>query len=251
MLPIYLCDDNAVWLEHLKKIIANYIWIEDLDMKLVCTATSSEELLKNMISQTAPALYFLDIELNSPMDGFDLAEKIRQKDPRGFIVFITTHSEFSHLTFERQVEAMDYILKDNFSQIPERILSCLKKSLSLYRTPANKIHPTLTFKSDSKYISVPFDEIYYITTCQSPHKLRIYSKNGIYEFWGALQEVVSLLNDSFFLCHKSCIVNTNHIKEINRYSLTVTLTNGLTCPVSSRTYHSLEKKYIITKSYTN
>lgn len=110
MLPIYICEDNSVQLSYFEKIINNYLLMEELDMEIVCATTSPEEILKVQSRFHGIGLYFLDIELNSDMDGFGLAEEIRKKDPRGYIVFITTHSELSYLSFERHVEAMDYIL---------------------------------------------------------------------------------------------------------------------------------------------
>ena len=42
-------------------------------------------------------IYFLDIDLNSDMNGMKLAQQIRLFAPRGFIVFITAHSGLSAL----------------------------------------------------------------------------------------------------------------------------------------------------------
>lgn len=47
------------------------------------------------------------------MNGFELAQEIRKFDPRGFIIFITTHAELSYMTFTYKVEALDYIIKDD------------------------------------------------------------------------------------------------------------------------------------------
>ena len=54
-----------------------------------------------------------------------MAEKIRDIDSLGYIIFITTHSELTYLTFKYRVEAMDFILKDNVNEIDFRINECL------------------------------------------------------------------------------------------------------------------------------
>lgn len=79
MFPIYICEDNLIQLSHFEKIIKNYILIEELDMDVVCASSDPKEILKVQEKFCAPGLYFLDIELNSDMDGFALAEKIRKK----------------------------------------------------------------------------------------------------------------------------------------------------------------------------
>ena len=55
-------------------------------------------------------------DLGADINGINLGEEIRQLDPTGYIIFITTHAELSHLTFKYKVEALDYIIKDDFSE---------------------------------------------------------------------------------------------------------------------------------------
>lgn len=248
MLPIFLCEDNLFQLEGIKNIIENFILLENFDMEILCATSSPYELLDCLNKHNPPALYFLDIDLSLSVTGFDLAEQIRLKDPRGFIVFITTYNEFSPIVFERQLEAMDYILKDNPEKMPKRILSCLNKAALLFSSSFNVIHPTFSFKCDSQHISIPFHDIFYITTCQKPHKLQLLSSKVVYEFFGSLQEIMLQLDSSFFLCHKSCIVNLNYIKSIHKTTGTITLMNGLTCPLSVRSYGPLMKHLKALKS---
>ncbi|MBA5760556.1 response regulator, partial [Escherichia coli] len=63
------------------------------------------ELVSRMPRHQGMGLYFLDIDLGQPdMNGFELAQEIRKFDPRGFIIFITTHAELSYMTFTYKVE---------------------------------------------------------------------------------------------------------------------------------------------------
>ncbi|WP_241960035.1 PfkB family carbohydrate kinase, partial [Staphylococcus gallinarum] len=41
-----------------------------------------------------------------------LASEIRKHDPVGNIIFVTSHSELTYLTFVYKVAAMDFIFKD-------------------------------------------------------------------------------------------------------------------------------------------
>ncbi len=242
MFPIYICEDNLIQLSHFEKIIKNYILIEELDMDVVCASSDPKEILKVQEKFCAPGLYFLDIELNSDMDGFGLAEKIRKKDPRGFIVFITTHSELVYISFEKQVEAMDYILKDQPDQLPARMTLCIQKALERYASIENKVHKTLSIKIGSHNIFVPVEEIYCIKSSNYKHKLLVLSNESVYECYGTLREMVKRLDDSFFLCHKSCIVNLQYILEIDKDNLYIKLKNGQTCPFSVRSYSTMKKR---------
>lgn len=242
MFPIYICEDNPAQLSYLEKIINNYILIEELDMAIVCASTDPEKLLKIQKEIHDPGLYFLDIELNSHMDGFYLAEKIREKDPRGFIVFITTHSELVYISFEKQVEAMDYILKDQPERLPSRITFCMKKAMERYSSVENKVHKTLSVKIGSHNVFVPINDIYCIRSSNYKHKLLILLNQSVYECYGTLKEISKKLNDSFFLCHKSCIVNLQYISEIDKNNLSIKLKNGQICPFSVRSYSAMKKR---------
>lgn len=243
MLPVYICEDNIVQLSHFEKIIKNFLLMEELDMELVCASSDPNEILNAQRSCQSSGLYFLDIELNADMDGFHLAEEIRKKDPRGFIVFITTHSELSYVPFEKHVEAMDYILKDYPDQLSFRMIECVKKAIERYSSVENNVHKTLSMKAGSRYIYIPVDEIYCIKVSENKHKLLVLSNSAVYEFYDTLQNVLKKLDSNFFLCHKSCIVNLQYVSEINRENNSITLKNGQICPLSVRCYYTFKKIY--------
>ena len=244
MLQIYLCEDNNSQLIYFEKIIRDYILIEELDLEIACASADPHEILKTQDEIRGSGLYFLDIELNSDMDGFCLAEEIRQKDPRGYIVFITTHSELSYIPFERHVEAMDYILKDYPDQLPSRMVECMKKALELYSSPQNDQQKTLSLKIGSHYVYVPVQDIYCIKSSDNEHKLLLLTDYSVYEFYDTLQNILTRLDSSFFLCHKSCIVNLDYVAEINKSTHTIQLKNGQSCPLSARKYFMIKKLLI-------
>ena len=97
MLSIYICDDIIEITSQFEKYIKKYLLCRDDDMELVCAATTPGEDLDilSMKGQCNTGLYFLDVDLKSSMDGFQLAARIRDKDPNGFIVFITDDGERS------------------------------------------------------------------------------------------------------------------------------------------------------------
>ena len=115
MIKIFICEDNKNQQEKFKDIISNIIIIENYDMEIELVTENPYEVLEHIKENTTSGLYFLDVDLHSKINGIQLAEKIRKYDPRGFIVFVTTHAEMSYLTFMYKVEAMDYIIKDNYN----------------------------------------------------------------------------------------------------------------------------------------
>ena len=242
MLSIYLCDDNAAQLNRYQTIIENLILIEEYDMQVQAAVTNPQELLellsaRQAANQLSADFYLLDIELHSDIDGFQLAQQIRKLDSRGFIVFITTHSEMAMLTFRYQIEAMDFILKDESWNIGPRIHSCLKAALERHNHSADIA--MLSFKMGSHTVQIEQDSILYITASQIPHKILIVTRNGTKELYGTLSKCMSSLTEQFIRCHKAFIVNIRHIQDIDRNTLTLHLTGGQTCIASTRGIQSV------------
>ncbi|NVY53265.1 DHH family phosphoesterase [Listeria monocytogenes] len=130
MLPVFICEDNRMQRERLTKYIEDYIMVEHFDMKLELSTGDPFELVSRMPTHQGMGLYFLDIDLGQPdMNGFELAQEIRKFDPRGFIIFITTHAELSYMTFTYKVEALDYIIKDDIDLLHDRVLACMKQAV--------------------------------------------------------------------------------------------------------------------------
>ena len=93
MLNIFVCEDNAVQRQAIMQIIQNTVLIEELDMQLVLDTEDPYVLLEKVKTSQNTGIYFLDIDLKARMNGMKLAQQIRLFDPRGFIIFITSHTE--------------------------------------------------------------------------------------------------------------------------------------------------------------
>lgn len=235
MLPIYICEDNLLQLNQYKSVIENLILMEEFDVKIQAAVTQPEELLfaveKYQKQTSNSGFYLLDIELNSTTDGFELAKRIREFDSRGFIVFITTHSELAPMTFKYQLEAMDFIAKEDVWNIGIRIRYCLNTALKRYQS-FSKI-PMITFKSGSHTTYIEQDSILYITVAYTPHKIQVVTTNSSREFYGTLKGCMKDLSNHFIRCHKGYIVNTDHIENVDRKECSITLTNGETLYAST------------------
>ena len=99
MLKIYICEDMEAERDRIQQVIENIVLMEDLDMELCCVSEDPRSILDKVKKTEEVGIYFLDIALGTDMTGLTLAQEIRKYDPRGFIIFVTTHSEMSYLTF--------------------------------------------------------------------------------------------------------------------------------------------------------
>ena len=81
--------------------------IEEKPMEIALATDNPYEVLEQAKNMNDIG-YFLDIQLSTDING-----KIRKHDPVGNIIFVTSHSELTYLTFVYKVAAMDFIFKDD------------------------------------------------------------------------------------------------------------------------------------------
>ena len=234
MLDIFVCEDDTVQRQTIVQTIENTVLIEELDMQLVLDAGDPFVLLEKVKTSQNTGIYFLDIDLNSNMNGMKLAQQIRLSDPRGFIIFITAHSELSYMTFQYRVEAMDFILKDNPAEAKVKIRECLLKAMERYTLQTNKTHKVYTIEAGSRKISVDHDDIFFFETSSNIHKVILHAKDRQIEFSSTMKELANTLDGNFVRCHRSFLVNKKNIKEIDVKNRILHFTNGETCLISTR-----------------
>lgn len=234
MLNIFVCEDNTAQRQTIVKIIQNTVLVEELDMRLVLDAGDPYVLLEQVRTSQNTGIYFLDIDLNSDMNGMKLAQQIRLYDPRGFIIFITAHSELSYMTFQYRVEAMDFVLKDNPAEAKVKIRECLFHAMERYTLQTKKVHKVYTIETGGRKISVDFDDIFFFETSGNIHKIILHAKERQIEFSGTMKELTGALDGNFVRCHRSFLVNKNNIKEVDAKNRIIYFTNGETCLMSTR-----------------
>ena len=234
MLDIFVCEDNAAQRRNVVNIIQNTVLIEELDMQLTLDTGDPYMLLEKVKTSQNTGIYFLDIDLNSSMNGMKLAQQIRLHDPRGFIIFITAHSELSYMTFQYRVEAMDFVLKDNPAEAKVKLRECLLNAMERHTLQTNKTHKVYTLEVGGRKISVDYEDILFFETSSNIHKVILHAKDRQIEFPSALKELASVLDGNFVRCHRAFLVNKNNIKEVDTKNRIIHFANGETCLMSTR-----------------
>lgn len=231
MLNIYVCEDDEKQRDNFAKFIDDITMIENLDMKLALSTGDPYELIEYVKQSKYSGVYFLDVDLNSNIDGIRLAEKIRKYDSRGFVIFVTTHAEMSYLTFVYRVEALDYIIKDDYLNIKNRIHQCILEALDKY-SRRKKDNDVFTINTDERIINVEYDKILFFETSKKIHKIVLHAIDRQVEFYGQMKDIEDDLDENFIRVHKSYLVNKKNISEINKLSRKITMKNGEQCLIS-------------------
>lgn len=240
MLKIYICEDIEVQRDRLQQIIENIVLMEDLDMELGCVSENPHTILEKVKETEDVGIYFLDIALETDMTGLTLAQEIRKYDPRGFIIFVTTHSEMSYMTFIYKLEALDFILKDNPEELGKRVYECILKANQRYASANNKVQANYSVKVNDKVFTVDYDDILFFETSPNVYKIILHCKNRQMEFLGKIKEIEKEVDGRFYRCHRSFLVNRDNIREIDFQNRVIYMVNGDECLLSTRMMKGLK-----------
>lgn len=215
MVPVYICEDNLQFQKMIKREIETYCMLQEYEMEVVLVTADPQELIKRVNLNSQRSIYFLDVDLQHPIyNGFDLAREIRKADSRGFIIFVTTHDELAVETFKHRIEALDYIVKDDYSQLVTRL-----------RESIDSIHQRLIVKEkkdayfpvnilgESKYI--PVDDILLFETSGQKHRVLLHTAKRTIEFFGSLGEIEKRVGEGFFRVHRSYLIPLDKITKVD------------------------------------
>ena len=239
MVEVFICEDELEQRMRIEMYIKNYIMIENLDMALSISSRNPYEILEYIEENSIDkGLYFLDVDLKADITGIDLAIRIREKDKRGVIVFITTHPEYMALTFEHGVEALGYITKGPIEKMKEKIAQCMNLARNRLLLDETKKH-LFQIKRDGKIITEKYEDIMFFEISPDMQKKVILSaRKRRIDFYGKLGEIEKE-STRFFRCHRSFVVNLDNIQEINKKELIIKMKDGSTCLLSKRSLKNL------------
>ena len=241
MIKVFICEDNKKQREKFTETIRNIILMEDFDMNVALSTEKPDDIIDYLKDNDVSGLYFLVVDLKSHINGIKLAELIREYDPRGFIVFVTTHAEMSYLTFMYKVEAMDYIIKDNYDNVKERIHQCIVNANKKYSSKATNVQKNFTIKVNDRIITIEYNKILFLETSINIHKVVLHAIDRQVEFYAKMKDVEDKLDERFYRCHRSFLVNKDLIEEIDMSNRIIKMVNGEECLVSKRLVKNLIK----------
>ena len=242
MLNIFICEDDKVQLNRVKKIVEDFILIEELDFNLSLATENPYKVLDEIDNSQNSGIYFLDIDLSCDINGMELAKKIREKDPRGYIIFITTHGEMSYLTFTYKVEAMDFIVKDMCDDLADRVTSCIMDAYNKHSS-LGVDKKMFSIEVDNKIIAIEQDKILFFETSEKVHKLKLYTSSRVIEFYGQMRDVEDKVDDNFIRIHRSYLINKNYIEVVDKSKMIVVLEGDYEALISSRKLKLLKGLY--------
>ena len=165
------------------------------------------------------------------MDGIELAYKLRSESNNAYIVFTTDSSEY---VFEGyNVSALNYLLKPVEYDKCRAVLDKVRKL-----TAERKYY---LCKTSDSLIRIPYEEILFIEMYS--HNATINTHSGKYITRKTMSDILSELDSEIFMkCHKSYIINIQHISSISQKC--IILSNNTSIAASIKYATDINKMYV-------
>lgn len=215
MIRIAICDDEVTTLHQTKKYLTDYPGTEFI----IDEFTSGEALLAAMDEYE---IILLDIDMKG-MNGIETAKRIRLRDKKVKLIYITNYSDYT--TFAFAVHAFAYLQKpltkrELYKQLDEVFEYMWAPELTL-----------LEFHTEEGIIRIPPTEILYFEYLNR----RVYLKtlNTVYILKRRITDLAGeLKGKGFSMPHKSFVVNLYAVKNIKGYD--IYLTDNTRIPLSQK-----------------
>lgn len=207
-MKIAICDDEMVVIKNVKSQIMKCVKDKEYcDEIVILEFVSGDQLISYYDIRQDLDIVFLDIIMDG-CNGIEVAEKIRNKDKKVNIIFLTSVDQYVYEGY--RLKANDYIIKPlsdrRFRETFERLM-----------TEIDYENNFILEKNDGGLFKIYYQEIVYIETYG--RKTLIITNSGSIVSYKTMKQHMEELDNSFYRCHESFIVNMLYIKKIEKFNL--------------------------------
>lgn len=231
MLTFVICDDEPSYLELLSLKIHKCIDANlKLEFQIVCL--SSMEQLYDFLCTNHADIVFLDIMVNNINSINWLMNCQQQFKKIPFIIMTGFPCETENLS---EIECCYYLLKSKMTD--EQLLKAIKRSVNV----VTKLEPQFkTVSFGKKNITLDFHSIAVIETYNNNLLIHTIDGNEI-SIYSTMKEFSKNLTPNFLKCHKSFMVNMNHINGYEPHKFI--MSDGETIPIPPKKYKAVVSSY--------
>lgn len=246
MIRIAICEDEQALSARLSGWVSSI-----LDRHSIAYNIETYQNGNALLAREPYDILLLDIEME-PMNGLELAGKLRARGDESRLVFITAHAQYAVDAYD--VHPFHYLIKPVDIEKLEKILLQLHTSLCEERSRA------VIVRQGTAVRRVPLERILYLEVLD--RKIYLHTSEETVPFYGKLEDLEPALTSpaptpgsaapamhafsqataapalpgTFFRCHRSYIVNLRHVQYYNKNE--IRLDNEDRIPLSKRRYKS-------------
>ncbi len=223
-MDIAVVDDERMIREQICGLIENQV-----PNCQIRSYSSGEEIVT---SKKRFDIIFLDIKMGG-IGGIEAARCLREKSSEAILIFVTGIKEY---VFEAlDLYAFQYLLKPinerKFAEVLERAIKEFEKHSDRREL----------FIRSKKLTIVQADILYIESNGKKVEIHTVNSKESI-DIYGTMDELEKKLDENFYRCHRSYIVNMSHIAGYDNDS--IFLTNGDKVYLTKKKYSEFKKAYM-------
>ena len=235
MYQIVICEDDPKQNAYIKKSI------EQVDLPIpvnICSYMHTEEIDKADIDKTIPTIFLMDIVLDKE-NGIEKAIQLHKQFLHSVVIFISAYLE--KVTDIYEANHCYFIYKP---ELDLRLQKALMKAISILQS----MQKAISIRSGSKQKIILTKNIVMIERVK--RYSYIHTDTEIIRVTEPFEELFSSLSNSFHQCHRSYIINFEHVKEMKRTDFFTD--TGLLVPISraySKKIQQAFQTYLIHQFY--
>lgn len=226
-MKIAICDDEACFVENVKKHLSFYSNEKGVNIEVHAFCTPNDLIKTNENYHIA----ILDVEMPD-MNGLELGKKLREKNRHIILMYITAHTKY-----------LDDALNLNATRFFEKPVDSKRFYLGLDEA-IKRIDETVIdiyLRDEDSVVNIAAEDIIYIEI--SNRKTKMVTENKVYEsahsikFWEE-----KLISSIFVKPHKSYLINFKYLTKYERN--VIELNNKFKIGISRSYQTSFYKKFI-------
>ena len=231
-----VCDDEVVFRKNVIKIIDKLLIKNDIDYKIY-EFEKYDKSFEKLIKTKSRKIYILDIEMKDEISGIDIARKIRKYDWNSFIIIATSHYELTYQAVKARIMMLDFISK--FDNCNKELTDSIEKAIGLVNS-----NNVIKINSNGVTYVVYMDDILFVERDTIDRKCIIRTSTCKIPVSKNLNEMYEILNNHFYQTHRSCIVNTANIVNVDWKNNIIYFDNNISIDLLSRSKKKGLKSYV-------
>lgn len=241
MLPVLIFDTNADERQHILELLARFS-SRNQRLSVLANTDSLAEASRCLDLEQGIVLLIIGVgNLSSELcDALALESAANRINRDSYSLFWLHHSQILPDLAAQCLHPAGFVIPPpdalRFEQILDRICQDYERLAS---SPEQNL---LVLQCGGSMHRLPVAEILYIEAFDK--KLNIWTRRQCLSVYESIANAENNLGDRFFRCHRSYLVNYSHIKSANYSAMEITLTDGMTIPLSRSAKEKLKTRML-------
>lgn len=222
MVLIFDSDENSA--RRIKKILVEACSIKPSDITLFKGTPKELVIAVKKDVHRQIKIVFLDITMQTDMNGIDIANQIVSVDKNIHIVFVTSYGKFyiqqAFLDYY-DLNPVAYLIKPVNSYFLRRVMKKIEH--------IEKSRSTIWIKIQQSVVGIRASDVVYIGI--DGHATVIHTEKQTFKTYVSIEDILKTLPEGFVRCHKSYIINSEYIQS-HFENNSIRLMTGTVIPVS-------------------